>query len=61
VILLPDTVRVWGRAPLNLKAYQIGGLSKAMGMLRMHEEIVVHLDLTFASGQGEWHAARAPN
>jgi hypothetical protein len=46
-------VRVWGRAPLNLKAYQIGGLSKAMGMLRMHEEIVVHLDLTFASGQGE--------
>jgi len=59
VILLPDTVRVWGRAPLNLKAYQIGGLSKAMGMLRMHEEIVVHLDLTFASGQGEWHAARA--
>jgi polyisoprenoid-binding protein YceI len=59
VILLPDTVRVRGRAPLNLKAYQIGGLSKAMGMLRMHEEIVVHLDLTFASGQGEWHAARA--
>ncbi len=53
VVLLPDTVRVRGQAPLNLKAYQIGGLSKAMGMLRMHEEILVHLDLTFASGQAE--------
>jgi polyisoprenoid-binding protein YceI len=59
LILLRDTVRVRGKVPLNLKAYQIGGLSKAMGMLRMHEEILVHLDLTFASGQGQWHAARA--
>jgi hypothetical protein len=48
VVLLPDTVRVLGKTPLNLKAYRIGGLSKAMGMLRMHEEIMVHLDLTFA-------------
>jgi polyisoprenoid-binding protein YceI len=48
VVLLPDTVRVRGRTPLNLKDYRIGGLSKAMGMLRMHEEIMVHLDLTFA-------------
>jgi polyisoprenoid-binding protein YceI len=48
VVLLPDTVRVLGKTPLNLKAYRIGGLSKAMGMLRRHEEIMVHLDLTFA-------------
>ena len=37
-----------GDTPLNLKEYKIGGLSKAFGMLRMHEEIVVHIDLTFA-------------
>lgn len=49
VVLLPDAIQVRGRTPLNLKSYQIGGLSKAMGMLRMHEEILVHLDLTFAA------------
>jgi hypothetical protein len=47
VVLLPDAVQVRGRTPLNLKSYKVGGLSKAMGMLRMHEEILVHLDLTF--------------
>ncbi len=47
VILLPDAVRLRGETPMNLKSYRIGGLSKALGMLRMHEEIVVHLDLTF--------------
>lgn len=49
VVLGPDAIQVRGRTPLNLKRYKIGGLSKAMGMLRMHEEILVHLDLTFAS------------
>lgn len=33
--------------PLNLKDYQIGGLSKLLGMLRMYEEIEVHADLVF--------------
>jgi polyisoprenoid-binding protein YceI len=49
VVLLPDAVQVRGRTPLNLKSYKIGGLSKAMGMLRMQEEILVHLDLTFSA------------
>lgn len=45
----PDGIRVRGETPLNLKDYKIGGLSKALGMLKMHEEIVVHLDLTFGA------------
>jgi hypothetical protein len=49
VVLRPEAIQVRGRTPLNLKSYKIGGLSKAMGMLRMHEEILVHLDLTFTA------------
>lgn len=49
VVLLPDAVRVRADAPMNLKSYKIGGLSKMMGMLRMHEEIMVHVDLTFSA------------
>ena len=48
VTLGPDGVRVRGTTPLNLKDYKIGGLTKMLGMLEMHEEIVVHLDLVFA-------------
>jgi polyisoprenoid-binding protein YceI len=33
--------------PLNLKDYGIGGLSKMLGLLKMSEHIVVHVDLTF--------------
>jgi hypothetical protein len=35
--------------PLNLKDYQIGGLSKMLGVLKMQEEIVVRIDVMFAS------------
>jgi polyisoprenoid-binding protein YceI len=48
VILAPDAIGVRARIPLNLKDYKIGGLSRAFGMLRMHEEILVRVDLTFA-------------
>ena len=34
--------------PLNLKDYEIGGLSKMLGVLKMHEDIEVHVDVTFA-------------
>jgi polyisoprenoid-binding protein YceI len=34
--------------PLDLRDYEIGGLTKLLGMLRMHEGIEVHVDLTFA-------------
>jgi hypothetical protein len=45
----PEDIRVRGETPLNLKNYKIGGLSKALGMLKMYEEIVVHVDLTFGA------------
>jgi polyisoprenoid-binding protein YceI len=51
VLLTPDGARVWADTPLNLKDYHIGGLSKMLGILRMHEEIQVHLDIAFASGE----------
>jgi len=47
VIFLRDGVRVRGEVPLNLKSYTIGGLTKMLGVLRMQEEILVHVDLTF--------------
>jgi len=49
VVWLHDGVRVRGEVPLNLKTFQIGGLTKLLGLLKMHEEILVHLDLTFGS------------
>jgi polyisoprenoid-binding protein YceI len=50
VVTQPDAIRVRGATPLNLKDYQIGGLSKALGMLKMDDQILVHIDLTFAPG-----------
>ncbi len=48
VVFAPDAIRLRADTPLNLKDYKIGGLTKAFGMLRMHEEILVRIDLTFA-------------
>jgi hypothetical protein len=31
------------------KDYEIGGLSKMLGMIKMHEDIEVHVDLRFAA------------
>lgn len=45
----PGTIRVRATVPLNLKDYQIGGLSRMLGMLRMDETILVHVDVTFAA------------
>jgi polyisoprenoid-binding protein YceI len=51
---LPGTVVFRGREarvrsdfPLNLKDYRIGGLSKMLGMLKMSENIEVHVDVLF--------------
>jgi polyisoprenoid-binding protein YceI len=49
VLFLDDGIRVRGDTPLNLKTYHIGGLTKMLGMLKMHEDILVHVDLTFGS------------
>jgi polyisoprenoid-binding protein YceI len=43
----PDQVQIRTDFPLNLKDYKIGGLTKMLGMLRMYEEIKVHVDVTF--------------
>jgi polyisoprenoid-binding protein YceI len=50
VVFDSSTIRVGGTTPLNLKDYHIGGLTKAWGMLRMYEGIVIHFDLTFTPG-----------
>jgi polyisoprenoid-binding protein YceI len=41
-------VRVRCEFPVNLKDYEIGGLSKMLGILKMHEHVEVHVDLRFA-------------
>jgi polyisoprenoid-binding protein YceI len=43
-------IRVRSDFPLNLKDYKIGGLSKALGLLKMDENIKVHVDVAFAPG-----------
>jgi polyisoprenoid-binding protein YceI len=58
LVFHPDGIRVRGETPLNLKDYKIGGLSKAFGMLKMHEKIVVHVDLTFGPAQPAHQARR---
>lgn len=47
VVLTHSEAHLWANTPMNLKDYQIGGLSKALGFLKMHENIEVHIDLTF--------------
>jgi polyisoprenoid-binding protein YceI len=42
-----DGVRVRSTFPLNLKQYRIGGLSKMLGLFKMYEDIVVHVDVSF--------------
>lgn len=44
----PGQVRVRADLPLNLNDYQIKGLSKFLGTLKMHPDITVHVDVTFA-------------
>jgi len=50
VVLAGDVIRLRADTPLNLKDYRIGGLSKAFGVLRMYQDILVHIDVTFAPG-----------
>lgn len=60
VVLLPGSVSVHAETPMNLKDYAIGGLSKALGILRMQEVIEVRLDLTFAAGAAGATQSRPP-
>jgi polyisoprenoid-binding protein YceI len=42
-----DGVRVLTTFPLNVKDYNVKGLSKFLGILKMDEHIVVHVDVIF--------------
>jgi polyisoprenoid-binding protein YceI/CheY-like chemotaxis protein len=44
--------RVRSDFPLNLKDYRIGGLSKMLGMLKMYENIEVHVDVSWRLAAG---------
>ena len=55
---LPATVqfegpRAWVHSsfPLRLKDYRVGGLSKMLGVLKMYDDIQVHVDLLFSLDQ----------
>ncbi|MGZ8803104.1 MAG: YceI family protein, partial [Mycobacterium sp.] len=48
VVVHPRQVVFRGRTPVDLTDYDIGGLSKALGLLRMQKEIVVRMELVFA-------------
>ena len=48
LIALPGGLRLRSTFPVNLNDYQIGGLSKMLGMLKMHPDITVYVDLEFA-------------
>jgi polyisoprenoid-binding protein YceI len=56
---LPATVQLQGPKarvrsdfPLRLKDYRIGGLSKMLGVLKMYDDIEVHVDLLFDFDRG---------
>lgn len=40
-------VRFKGQLPMNLHDYRIGGLSKMLGLLKMHPDIVTRIDVEF--------------
>ena len=50
VVTQPDAIQVRGEAPLSLQDYQVEGLSKMMGMLKMYDRILLHVDVTFVPG-----------
>lgn len=45
---LGDTLHIHTDFPVNVKDYKVGGLSKFLGLFKMDEHIVVHVDLLFA-------------
>ena len=49
LVTRPDAMQVRGDTPLSLKDYEVEGLSKLMGMFKMYDKIVVHVDVTFAA------------
>ncbi len=52
VVRHDETITIDSSAPLNLKDYKIGGLSKFLGVLKMNEHITVHIHVTFGLHPG---------
>lgn len=48
-----------GAEEFDVSDYEIGGLTKVMSMLKMHEEIVVHVDLVFEPSAAPASQARS--
>jgi polyisoprenoid-binding protein YceI/CheY-like chemotaxis protein len=53
--------RVRSEFPLSLKEYRIKGLSKMLGVLKMYDNIEVHVDLIFGTGRSGPSATRLRN
>ena len=47
VVFEDARIRLKTDFPLNLEDYDIGGLSKMLGMLKMNKKITVHVDVVF--------------
>lgn len=47
VVVRDSLALVKGETPMNLKDYDIGGLSKFLGLFKMDEHIVVHIEVVF--------------
>ena len=47
-----NEIRLTADIPLNLKDYEIGGLSKMLGILKMNPAITVHVDVVFSGELG---------
>lgn len=48
LLLSERAAHLMSQAPLDLRDYRIGGLTKFFGALKMNPAIVVHIDVTFA-------------
>jgi hypothetical protein len=49
-----DKTHIAARFPLSLADYEIGGLTKMFGLLRMQNEIEVRIDLVFVDTPTLW-------
>jgi polyisoprenoid-binding protein YceI len=49
-----DTTHVTSRFPIDLTDYQISGLTKMFGLLRMEREVDVRVDLRFMDAPTLW-------
>lgn len=47
VVFEESGIRLKTDFPLNLKDYDIGGLSKMLGMLKMNKMVTIHVDVVF--------------